>query len=131
AAFMQHIPDIQGKNLQGGVEYFDGQFDDARLAIDLAITAARHGAALINYMQVEGLTKDGEKKINGVIAQDLESGRKHAIRSRMVISAISVFTDVILRMEHREGKVRIRHSQCIHLILDRSFWSGTKALIIP
>lgn len=131
AAVMQQIPDIQGKNLQGGVEYFDGQFDDARLAIDLAITAARHGAALINYMQVEGLTKDGERKINGVIAQDLESGRKHTIRSRMVINATGVFADDILRMDHPEGKARIRPSQGIHLVLDRSFWSGTKALMIP
>lgn len=131
AAVMQQIPDIQSKHLQGGVEYFDGQFDDARLAVDLAITAARQGAALINYMQVGGLTKDANKKIDGVVAHDLESGQKYTIRSKMVMNATGVFADEILRMDHPEGKARIRPSQGIHLVLDRSFWRGSKALMIP
>jgi glycerol-3-phosphate dehydrogenase len=128
---MQQIPDIQGKRLQGGVEYFDGQFDDARLAVDLAITAASHGAGLINYMQVNGLTKDSSGKIEGVTARDLESGSDYTIRAKMVINATGVFADEILQMDHPEGKARIRPSQGIHLVLDKSFWRGNKALMIP
>src|SRR5690606_34564099 len=131
ASVLQQLPDLRSKDLQGGIEYFDGQFDDARLAIDLAITAAGQGAALINYMQVCGLTKDANKKIDGVVALDLESGLKHTIRSKMVINATGVFADEILRMDHPEGKARIRPSQGIHLVLDRSFWRGSKALMIP
>lgn len=128
---MQQIPDIQGKGLQGGVEYFDGQFDDARLAIDLAITAASEGAALINYMQVTGLTKDASRKIEGVVARDLETESDYTIRAKMVINATGVFADEILQMDHPEGKARIRPSQGIHLVLDKSFWRGNKALMIP
>lgn len=131
AAVLQQIPDLQSGHLQGGVEYFDGQFDDARLAIDLAITAAKHGAALINYMKVCGLTKDATKMVDGVIAQDLESGKKYSIRSKIVINATGVFADEILQMDHPEGKARIRPSQGIHLVLDKSFWRGNKALMIP
>src|SRR5215467_7118359 len=63
-------PTLDPKDLRGGVLYHDGQFDDARLAIHLAMTAADHGATIINYMSVEGLLKSNNK-ICGVILKDM------------------------------------------------------------
>jgi glycerol-3-phosphate dehydrogenase len=50
-------PNLDEEGLRGGVLYHDGQFDDARLAIHLAMTAADHGAVVLNYISVEGLMK--------------------------------------------------------------------------
>ena len=62
---IRRIPNIQQKGLKSGVLYHDGQFDDARLAVSLALTALEQGATLLNYFRVTGLTKEG-KKISGV-----------------------------------------------------------------
>ncbi|MEO1076137.1 MAG: FAD-dependent oxidoreductase, partial [Bacteroidota bacterium] len=67
------IPTLEPEGLDGGVLYYDGQFDDARLAINMAQTAAEQGGVLLNYMEVTGLLKnDGE--VAGVMARDVETG---------------------------------------------------------
>ena len=73
---LERIPTLTPEGLRGGVLYYDGQFDDARLLVDLAQTADQHGAALVNYCRCVGLTKDEQGFVNGLIAEDLESGRK-------------------------------------------------------
>src|SRR5690606_30597396 len=110
--------------LRGGIEYYDGQFDDARLAIDIAKTSAEYGAFLINYFKVIGLSKNQSGKVNGVQAQDMENGQFHEIKAKVVINATGVFVDDILQMDHPSRKPMTRPSQGIHLVLDRSFWKS-------
>jgi len=43
---LERLPTIETEGLRGGVVYHDGQFDDARLAINLAQTAAELGGTL-------------------------------------------------------------------------------------
>lgn len=125
------IPDINSSSLRGGVEYYDGQFDDSRLAIDIAKTAAEHGGTLINYVKVTKLLKNQEGKVEGVSAYDAENQATYNIKSKVVINATGVFVDEILHMDHPEKKPMTRPSQGIHLVLDRSFWNSDKALMIP
>src|SRR5271165_1254730 len=66
---LQRLPNIKTEGLRGGVVYFDGQFDDSRLLINLVTTAAEQGATLLNYTRVVGLTKDAEGVVNGVVAE--------------------------------------------------------------
>src|SRR5450432_1796164 len=68
---LDRLPNIREEDLRGGVVYFDGQFDDSRLLIHLIATAFEHGATLLNYAPVTGLTRDAEGYINGVEARDL------------------------------------------------------------
>ena len=63
---LAHIPTLEQHGLRGGVLYYDGQFDDARLLIDLAQTAEQHGAVLLNYAPVVGLTHDAEGFVDGI-----------------------------------------------------------------
>ena len=86
-------PTIKTDGLRGGVIYFDGQFDDSRLLIDMAATAYEMGATLLNYVRVKGLTKDAEGFIDGVIAQDAESGEEFHAPAEVVINATGPFTD--------------------------------------
>lgn len=125
------LPNLKRSHRKGGVLYYDGQFDDARLAVNLAQTCAAHGGMLINYMKVESLTKEASGKISGVRARDLETGNEHELKARAVINATGVFVDDILRMNASSGKPIVRPSQGVHIVLDHSFLQGKNALMIP
>lgn len=125
------LPNIEQTNLKGGVLYYDGQFDDARLAINIAQTCASQGGVLINYMRVNSLLKDNDGKVCGVTATDLEGDKDYTIFSKAVVNATGVFVDDVLRMDSADGKPMVRPSQGVHIVLDQSFLSGDKALMIP
>ena len=128
---LKAIPNLDENHLNGGVIYYDGQFDDSRLAVNLAQTAVENQAIVINYMPVTGLLKDKSKIICGVEAFDAESGKKYKIRSRVVINATGVFVDEILSMDDAAAPPLVRPSQGIHFVLDRSFLQGDSAIMIP
>src|SRR3954462_6355982 len=73
---LRRLPTIRTDGLRGGVVYYDGQFDDSRLLINLVQTAAEHGGVLVNYAPVTALTKDSDGTVDGVVARDLESGER-------------------------------------------------------
>lgn len=118
-------------HLKGGVVYHDGQFDDSRLAINIAQTAIENGATLLNHFEVQELTKDDTGTINGVIAIDKESETKYTLNGKVIINATGVFTDEILKMDNEYAKNMVRPSQGIHLVLDKSFLPGEDAIMIP
>jgi len=124
------IPTVETEGLRGGVIYHDGQFDDSRLVINLAQTAAEQGATLINYMQVVGLIKKNEL-VCGVVGVDLESGREIEIKSRAVINATGVFSDHIRKIDEPAAPPFMQPSQGIHIVLDKSFLPGETAIMVP
>ncbi len=128
---LNNLPTINTKGLKGGILYFDSKFDDSRLALNIAQTAAENGACILNYAQVIVLLKDEQGKVNGVVAQDLETGKKYNIKASAVINATGVFVDNILRMEQKDAKPLIKPSQGVHIVLDRKFMPGNQALMIP
>jgi glycerol-3-phosphate dehydrogenase len=128
---LERLPTIRTEGLRGGVVYYDGQFDDARLLINLVTTAAEQGAALLNYVQVTGLTRGDDGYVNGVKACDLESGRECQATARVVINATGAFCDSVRQMALPGCPPLIAPSQGIHLVLDRSFLPGNNAIMIP
>ncbi|MEO8413699.1 MAG: glycerol-3-phosphate dehydrogenase/oxidase [Ginsengibacter sp.] len=127
---MQKLPGLQNKGLTGGIEYYDGQFDDARLAINLAQTTVDHGGVVLNYFKVKRLLKK-EDKVYGLVALDLESKREHVLEARTIINATGVFVDDILQMDRPESRPTVQSSQGIHLVFDKSFFKGCHAVMIP
>ena len=125
------LPNIKTDGLRGGVVYFDGQFDDSRLLINLVTTAAEQGATLLNYTRVVGLTKDAEGVVNGVVAVESESGDEITVQARVVINATGAFTDDIRRQADPSIKPMIAPSQGIHLVFDRAFLPGETAIMVP
>src|SRR5450432_1640793 len=95
---VRRIPNIKQNGLKLGVLYYDGQFDDARLAVSLALTGIGQGATLLNYFRVVGLTKEGNK-INGVLVTDLETGIQYVLKAKTVVNATGVFVDELLNMD--------------------------------
>ena len=128
---VERIPTIETDGLRGGVVYHDGQFDDARLLIHLAMTAAEQGATLVNYMPVTGILKNEHGFVAGVEARDDESGRTWAIPSRSVVNATGAFTDAVRAMDEPGAPPIIRPSQGVHIVLARAFLPGASAIMVP
>ncbi len=128
---IERLPNLKSSHLAGGVMYHDGQFDDARLAINLAQTAAEYGAVVLNYCKVITLLKDEKGKISGVVAEDLETNKTYCLQSKSVINATGVFVDEILKMDNVHQKDLVTYSQGIHLVFDKSFLSSEEAIMIP
>jgi len=131
AETLERLPALEPENLLGGVVYYDGQFDDARLLIHLAMTAADHGGTLVNYCPATGLMRDADGYVNGVTARDEETGEELSIPARMVVNATGVFTDSVRRMADPDAETLVVTSQGIHLVFDRSFLKGDTALMVP
>ncbi len=123
-------PTLDAEGLRGSVIYHDGQFDDARLAIHLALTAIEQGATTINYCKVTGLVKKNAA-IEGVEAIDTINGKKYEIRSKAIINATGIFTDLILKMDEPDHEPIISPSQGVHIVLDKEFLPGSAAIMVP
>ena len=128
---LQHLPTVEPEGLTGGVIYYDGQFDDARLAINMAQTAAEQGAVLLNYCEVTGLLKTAGGEIRGVYAVDRETGQEHDIRARVVVNATGIFADRVRRLDEPGVANIIAPSQGVHIVLDRKFLPGDTAIMVP
>ena len=131
AETLRRLPTIRTEGLRGGVVYYDGQFDDARLLIHLVQTAADHGATLLNYTKVTGITKGADGFVDGLVAQDLESGDTWRVRAAVVINATGPFADAVRRLAEPDAPPLIAPSQGIHLVFEKSFLPGDSAIMVP
>lgn len=130
---IKNFPELKNRKLKGGILYYDGKFDDSRMAINLAQTCAKNGGILLNYFRVNKLLKSKEKKISGVSVKDLESNKEYTLKSKIVINATGVFSDTILKMDDNNisNKSFIKPSQGTHIVLNKSFFSSKDAIVIP
>jgi glycerol-3-phosphate dehydrogenase len=136
AGVREKFPTVREQGLLGGVSYWDGQFDDARLAIAIARTAEREGAVLANHCEVTALLGDG-RALRGVQVRDRESGQAFPVRARCVINATGVWADRLLRDPAEAGalpaarKPLVAPSQGVHLSFDRSLLPSDSAVFWP
>ena len=128
---VERLPTIETEGLRGGVVYHDGQFDDARLIVHLAMTAAEQGAVLVNYCGVVGVTKGDDGFVDGVRMRDEESGEEMEVSGRVVVNATGPFADGVRRMDDPDAGDIIRPSQGVHIVLDREFLPGDSAIMVP
>lgn len=132
------LPTAQPLGLKGGVKYWDGQFDDARLALALARTAAKHGALMVNYCRAEELLYENGK-VAGLVGEDTLTGLKYRIHSRCVINAAGVWVDELRQTDGAalggEGrsptKPIVAPSQGVHIVVDREFLNANVGLMVP
>lgn len=127
---LKQAPTLNPEELRGAILYHDGQFDDARLAIDLAKTASAHGAVLLNYFPVTALLKN-DGKLEGLVAVDEQTKKQYNIKARAIINATGVFSDDVMNMDDPGHESMISPSQGIHLVVDKEFLPGNAAILIP
>jgi glycerol-3-phosphate dehydrogenase len=128
---LERIPTLEQDGLRGGVLYYDGQFDDSRLLINLAQTAEEQGAVLLNYARVVELKHDSEGFVDGLVFDDLDAGGRQTLAARCVINATGAFSDAVRRLDDLAAAPMIAPSQGVHIVLDRSFLPGDSAIMVP
>jgi glycerol-3-phosphate dehydrogenase len=133
---LELLPGVQPRGLWGGVRYWDGQFDDARLALALARTAEDRGALVVNHCAVTALQRDAQHgRVTGLVAQDAETGASFALRARCVVNATGVWVDAVRDMDRDAAAPKrpaiVAPSQGVHLVVDRAFLPGGHALLVP
>lgn len=131
AETLRKLPTIRTEGLRGGVVYYDGQFDDSRLLVNLLETAAEQGATLVNYARVIGVTKGADGFLDGVVAHDLEANREIRVGAKVVINATGPFSDSVRKLSDPEAPALIAPSQGIHLVFDGSYLPGGSAIMVP
>lgn len=124
------LPTLKRTGLSGGVEYWDGQFDDARLAVTLARTASEHGATILNYTPVTGLVSNAGK-ICGIECVNSENGETAEVKAKCVINATGIFVDDVRKWSEPSANNMLAFSQGIHLVLPKKFLRSHKAIIVP
>jgi len=129
---------VMPTGLVGGVKYWDGQFDDARLALALARTAATKGALLVNYCQtIDLLYQCGQ--VSGLTCEDTLTGKAYTVRARCVVNATGVWVDALREKDGvanaKDGrhptKPMVAPSQGVHIVVDREFLGGNTGLMVP
>lgn len=129
---LERIPTVEPDGLRGGVVYYDGQFDDSRLAVTLVRTLADLGGTPLNYARVTGLLRASRGgALEGVTVVDEETGREMEIQARVVVNATGVFTDRIRRMDDPAAGSMVAASQGVHIVLGREFLPGDSAIMVP
>ena len=129
---LERLPNIQQEGLQRGVVYYDGQFDDTRLLTHLAITAADHGATLLNYAAVTKITKDEEGYVQWRGSLRIVSpGEQVTAQAKVVVNATGIFTDEVRQLSDPDAQAMVEPSQGIHLVFERSFLRGNTAIMVP
>ncbi len=127
---IEKSPNIKQKGLIGGVMYFDGQFDDTRLCIDLVTTIIKLGGLCINYTEFTSFLGK-EKNFDGITILDKLTHQKYEIKSKAIVNASGVYFDKIMAKQHTKSPLQIVPSRGSHVILDRSFLASDHAIMIP
>ncbi len=121
--------------LQGGVQYWDGQFDDARLALLLARTALARCALLLNHVPATALVHE-RGQVRGLVLRDGETGAELTVAARCVVNATGVWVDGVRALDQAAADAPppaplVAPSQGVHLVVDRAFLPGHQALLVP
>lgn len=124
------LPTLRAEHLKGGILYYDGQFDDARLAVTLAQTFANLNGTILNYVKAIELLKT-DKRLCGIIAEDVQTGLQFELKGKVVINATGAYCDALRKMDEEQAIPMIAPSRGVHLVLPKSFLPGTTALMIP
>ncbi|GAV03351.1 hypothetical protein RvY_13789-2 [Ramazzottius varieornatus] len=123
------FPQLNETDLKGGIVYFDGQQNDARMCVALALTAARMGANVANYVEVTSLVKEMEgtgpappkEVVKGAVVKDTLTGKEWTIRAKCVINATGPFTDAVRRMDDSTVRGICQPSAGVHITLPGYF----------
>ncbi len=124
------LPGLAVKALSGGVQYFDGQFDDARMALALALTVEEQGGFALNQARVQKLIERNGAVV-GAVAEDRETGDRFEVEAKVVINATGVFSDALRSLDEPNAPPLLAVSQGSHFVLPKEFLSGADALMIP
>lgn len=133
---LELFPMLQKDRLVGAIVYYDGQHNDARMNLAIALTAARYGAATANYTEVVGLLKKtdpetGTERVCGARCKDVLTGQEFDVRAKCVINATGPFTDSLRNMDSQETKKICQPSAGVHIVMPGYYSPDNMGLLDP
>ncbi|KAG9256771.1 glycerol-3-phosphate dehydrogenase [Emericellopsis atlantica] len=117
---LEQFPLLRKQNLIGALVYYDGQHNDSRMNVSLAITAALYGATVLNHVEVTDLEKDAQGKIRGVKVKDVlgaQDSPAFSVRAKGVINATGPFADAVEQMDDKKRKPIVAPASGAHVML--------------
>lgn len=127
---LNRFPMLKSEGLRGGVIYYDGQFDDARMNVEIALTAADENATIANHVEVTGLIKDNGK-LSGAHLRDTLTGESFELNAKVIVNATGPFSDTIRQFDDPNVSTMLRASSGVHIMLDKRFSPPETGLLIP
>ncbi len=127
---LQRFPMLKAEGLRGAVVYYDGQFDDARMNVALALTAAEQGAVIANHVDVIALLKE-QRKIAGAVVRDTWTGAEWELAASVVVNATGPFGESVRRLDDPGVTPMLSASSGTHIVLDGHFSPPGTGLLIP
>ena len=128
SAALRAFPSLRPDTIAGAIRYHDAQVDDARHTLELARTAAAHGAALVSGARVVGIARDGERVV-GARVVDAMDGTEHDVPARVVVNATGVWAGLTEQLAGVESPIRMRPSKGVHIVVPRDRIDASVALI--
>uniref|UniRef100_A0A8C6IKB1 Glycerol-3-phosphate dehydrogenase n=1 Tax=Mus spicilegus TaxID=10103 RepID=A0A8C6IKB1_MUSSI len=133
---LEHFPMLQKDKLVGAIVYYDGQHNDARMNLAIALTAARYGAATANYMEVVSLLKKtdpetGKERVSGARCKDVLTGQEFDVRAKCVINASGPFTDSVRKMDDKNVVPICQPSAGVHIVMPGYYSPENMGLLDP
>uniref|UniRef100_A0A4W2I2D4 Glycerol-3-phosphate dehydrogenase n=1 Tax=Bos indicus x Bos taurus TaxID=30522 RepID=A0A4W2I2D4_BOBOX len=133
---LEHFPMLQKDKLVGAIVYYDGQHNDARMNLAIALTAARYGAATANYMEVMSLLKKtdpqtGKERVSGARCKDVLTGEEFDVRAKCVINATGPFTDTVRKMDDKDTTAICQPSAGVHIVMPGYYSPESMGLLDP
>ena len=127
---LRRYPMLKADGLKAGVVYYDGQFNDSRMAVTLALTAQKNCAVIANHVEARSLLKD-QGKVCGARVRDSISDDEFDVRARGVINACGPFVDRLRQLDDPAARPILKASTGIHIILSQRFAPPEAGLMIP
>ncbi|KAM3917564.1 glycerol-3-phosphate dehydrogenase, mitochondrial [Leptodactylus fuscus] len=133
---LELFPMLQKDRLVGAIVYYDGQHNDARMNLAIALTAARYGAATANYTEVVGLLKktdleSGTERVCGARCRDVLTGQEFNVRAKCVINATGPFTDSLRKMDNQQTSKICQPSAGVHIVMPGYYSPDNMGLLDP
>lgn len=116
SALRQEVAHLRTDGLQGGAAYYDAQMDDARLCIEVLMTAAEHGACVANYVEAIAFERLGGI-LSGVRAVDRIGGQEFVIRARQIVNATGPWGDAVLKLTGDASGPVLQPTKGVHLVV--------------
>ncbi|XP_054639026.1 glycerol-3-phosphate dehydrogenase, mitochondrial isoform X2 [Dunckerocampus dactyliophorus] len=133
---LELFPMLKKDKLVGAIVYYDGQHNDARMNLAIALTAARYGAAMANYTEVVHLLKKkdpqtGADKVCGACCRDVLTGEEFDVKAKCVINATGPFTDSVRKMDNQESANICQPSAGVHIVIPGYYSPDNMGLLDP
>lgn len=132
---LELFPMLKKDKLVGALVYYDGQHDDARMNVALAITAVRYGASVSNYVEVVNINKtvdvDGNERVCGARVKDSLTGKEWDVKAKCVVNATGPYTDSVRTMSNKDTQKICQPSSGVHIVLPDYYSPESMGLLDP